>query len=53
MDLTKQDTPRFDPGSPEYRWKLWVTILVPGGAPRVVLLWRHLAVALLLLATVG
>ncbi|HRG54643.1 MAG TPA: tetratricopeptide repeat protein [Lacunisphaera sp.] len=53
MDLTKQATPRFDPGSPEYRWKLWVTILEPGGNPRVVLLWRHIATAFLLLAVAG
>ncbi|MDI1248179.1 MAG: tetratricopeptide repeat protein [Lacunisphaera sp.] len=50
MDLGKFDPAQFDPAAPAYRRKLWVRLASPGGAVRVVFLWRRIFLVLLILA---
>jgi hypothetical protein len=53
VDLSKAVAPNFDPASPEYRWKLWVTVVSPTDEPHLVVFWRRIFGALFVLALVG
>jgi hypothetical protein len=53
VDSPKLDAPLYDPKAARFRGKLWTKISAPGMAPRLVIFWPRIALALLILAVVG